>query len=352
MTAMIRLHLTPEDLGRIRFACSPLWEAILSFAVLRDPGRYALHLPWVSEARRALRGVDLRLLDALINPALRYFPDFLTPPPTSPLPDFATELEALRYVPADAVRREVLYIIGPCAMSAHGQCPAAQSPVYQLFLDAPERALAHLVDTLALYWDRTLAGHWPRLRQVLEGDVLYHARRLAFSGPEALFSGLHSAVRYRDGIVELGTRSEKEVALDRRGLLLVPVVFAWPTVYAIVNPPWPPTIIYNPRGIAELWSANLPPAPEALRLLVGDGRAQVLASLTIPRTTTELAHQLGLSAGAVSQHLMRLRRAGAIEPRRSGHQVYYGLTMRGGKILDQFDLREEALPLPDPLIPG
>src|SRR4051812_18452377 len=98
--SVLRLHLTPEDFGRIRFACSPLWEAVLSYLVLQSPAGRTFHNPWVADARRALQGVDLSPLDALLRPGTMHFPDFLTPPPTSPLPQFATELELLRATPA------------------------------------------------------------------------------------------------------------------------------------------------------------------------------------------------------------------------------------------------------------
>jgi DNA-binding transcriptional ArsR family regulator len=330
--SVLRLHLAPEDFGQIRFACSPLWEAVLSYLALQSPGSRPLQLPWVIAARQTLRGVDLSPLDALLGPDPLHFPDFLTPTPTSPLPEFATELELLRATPATVVRDEVLSLSQGCA-----------SPPANLhcFLEAPDHALMQLVGTLARYWDRALAMHWPQIQQLLEADILGHAQRLVFSGPEALFADLHPDVRYRDGVLEVGKRLPLcEMNLDGRGLLLVPVTFAWPDVYVIAEPPWPPALLYSPRGVANLWSGASPP-PDALCHLVGEGRARVLSTLVIPRTTTEIARQLGLTAGAVSQHLARLQCAGVIAPRRSGRRVYYGLTARGGSLIDQFDLSDE-----------
>jgi DNA-binding transcriptional ArsR family regulator len=331
---VLRLHLAPEDFGQIRFACSPLWEAVLSYLVLQSPSSSTLQIPWVAAARQTLRGVDLSPLDALLGPNPVDFPDFLTPTPTSPMPEFATELELLRATPATVLRDEILSLSRNCA-----------SPPANLhrFLEAPDHALTQLVETLARYWDRALAMHWPQIQQLLEADILGHAQRLAFSGPEALFAGLHPAVHYRDGVLEVGKRLPvREMALDGRGLLLVPVTFAWPNVYVIAEPPWPPALLYSPRGVANLWS-SAPPPPDALRHLVGDGRARVLSTLVIPRTTTEIARQLGLTAGAISQHLARLQCAGVIAPQRSGRRVYYGLTARGSSLIDQFDLPEEPI---------
>jgi hypothetical protein len=39
---VLTIRLSPEDLSRVRFAFSPLWETVASFRVLLDPGRHAL----------------------------------------------------------------------------------------------------------------------------------------------------------------------------------------------------------------------------------------------------------------------------------------------------------------------
>ena len=49
---MISVRLGVEDLADTRFAISPIHEAVLSLRVLREPGLYALHVPW----RRSVLG--------------------------------------------------------------------------------------------------------------------------------------------------------------------------------------------------------------------------------------------------------------------------------------------------------
>src|SRR5215213_11977014 len=56
----------------------------------------------------------------------------------------------------------------------------------------------------------------------------------------------------------------------------------------------------------------------------------------VPRTTTELARQLGRTPGAVSAHLSRLKAAGLVEPYRSGRRVYYRLSCAGESLLGIF----------------
>src|SRR5215217_1998073 len=75
--------------ARVRFAFSPLQEVVMSLGALSDPGRHVVHLPWVERTREALgsSGVDLGPALALTR-GEGYIPDFLTPPPLTPLPTF------------------------------------------------------------------------------------------------------------------------------------------------------------------------------------------------------------------------------------------------------------------------
>jgi DNA-binding transcriptional ArsR family regulator len=65
-------------------------------------------------------------------------------------------------------------------------------------------------------------------------------------------------------------------------------------------------------------------------------RAFVLKSLLMPRTTTELAQELGLSLAAVSAHLSRLKVGGLAKPHRSGKSVCYRLSFAGESLLEIF----------------
>src|ERR671936_668721 len=104
---MVEFVFGPEDVARVRFAFSPNWELVSSVRALRRPSDHALHLPWVEEARQALRDFEhMPLLLALIPPE-GYVPDFFSPPPDTPLPDLDDELAAVRGVPADRVRTEI-----------------------------------------------------------------------------------------------------------------------------------------------------------------------------------------------------------------------------------------------------
>ena len=188
-------------------------------------------------------------------------------------------------------------------------------------MEHPRRSLNRLGDALAGYWERALADHWSRVQALLQADIHHRARRLTEGGPAGLFADLHPDVRWEEGRLSVAVPYEAEIPLDGRGLLLLPSAFRWEHPGVITERPWQPTVFYPARGVATLWEPGSAEGPEALAAVVGRGRAAVLNALDAPRTTGEVARRLGLTAGAVSQHLGALRAAGLVTSERDGRVV-------------------------------
>jgi DNA-binding transcriptional ArsR family regulator len=331
---VITVRLSSEDLSRVRFAFSPLFETVMSFRVLLDPGRHALHLPWAEQTRGKLADLHLAPLYALVRPD-GYIPDFLVPPPATPLPTFEHEMARLSETPAATVVREIGYL-----KASGDSVEPDRERLLEHYLMDPKASLGRLAESLLRYHEVAISPHWSRLRVLLEGDVLKRAQALAFGGPEALFDDLHPTVRYREGLLEVEKPFQIEgVTPGGRGILLVPCAFAWPKLYTIIEAPWQPSFLYAPRGAAKLWVSSPSHVEDALEAALGLGRASVLKGLAIPRTTTELARQLGVSQGTTSEHLSRLKRAGLVEPHRSGRSVFYRLSGEGEQLLGLFGER-------------
>jgi DNA-binding transcriptional ArsR family regulator len=320
---MLELEFSPDDVARIRFAFSPLWEAVVSLRALRTPAQRALHLPWIRRARTALAGApaDLDLLFDLVPVERSYLPDFLTPPPTTPVPDLRDELAVLGATHADQVRHDLDRMASPRTERVAG-----------LYAD-PGPGVARLVETITGYWRLALAPDWPRVRGLLEGEISYRARRLAEGGAYLLFQDLHERIRWDTNRLYVEQKYQRSVRTDGRGVLLVPSVFAWPGVYTISDRPWQPTLLYPPRGIATVWESGTAAGPAALAGVLGRARAALLAELPAPATTTELARRTGLTPGGVSQHLTALRRAGLVVSHRAGHSVLYARTATADALL-------------------
>jgi DNA-binding transcriptional ArsR family regulator len=318
---MLLARFGAGDLAHVRLAISPLTELLHSLRALEDPAAQALHLPWIVSSRPKLGEIDMDLLRAL-QPTHAYTPDFVHPPPSTPLAEFEQELSRMTATSPDQVRAEV-------RRAYHGRSiPAVLRPL----VDDPVPAIAQLADLLRAYWQRVLEPHWPRLRALLEGDILYRARRIADGGAERLFADIHPEARFAQDVLTIDKPFDATVVLDGRGLLLVPSAFVWPRLSAITKGPWQPTLMYPARGIATLWDPGRPSAPEALSALIGHRRALVLAALETPRSTTELAERLGLSPASVSQHLGVLRDAGLASAHRVGRVVLYMRSPTGERL--------------------
>ncbi|MBW5487122.1 ArsR/SmtB family transcription factor [Streptomyces bambusae] len=312
-----------DDLLRCRFAVSPLWETQEAVRTLLRPHRQGYHLPWLRQVREAADRLDLRPLWALM-PTRGHSSNFLSPPPLGPTATVEEELERIRSADPLEVHEDL-------RLSLASTPGALESETGRRLLKDPERAVETLTDLLDQAWRTLVAPHWPRLRALLEADILFHTRRLAAGGLAELFDGLHPALRWdaaNDTLV-IDRPTHHDRTLGGQGLLLMPSAFVWPEVAGGFDPPWQPTVVYPARGIGALWTGAAGPAPEALARLLGRARADVLCALAEPASTTALAHRLGLAPSSVSAHLKALYGAGLLDSHRRGHQVLYERTPLG-----------------------
>ena len=146
---------------------------------------------------------------------------------------------------------------------------------------------------LPAYWEVALEPHWPRVRALLEADLLYRSRRLTEGGPTALFADLDPAIHWRGE----ASRSRWPTARPSRwrdgGSCSCRPSSARP--FAIASSYWQPTVMYPARGVALLWEGGQEAPPEALAAVLGRGRAAVLLALDAPRTTGDVARRLEIS---------------------------------------------------------
>ncbi|HET6296829.1 MAG TPA: DUF5937 family protein [Kribbella sp.] len=354
---MLTITFTVEDLARTRLAVSPLWEIVASIRLLRTPRSQTFHQEWaqLTKARIDRAGVDLGLLFDLVDPQVWYMADFLTPPPRSPLPDLTADLSALRRVSASQLRTDLDVLSyarkHPIGSLAEASLPRRLRParpedlpsaaVADLYSD-PEAGLERLAEQLQTYWELAIAPHWGRIRALLESDLLYRGRRLGQAGHTGLFEDLAESVKWRNGSLSIKHRRFHGVRnLAGEGLLMTPSAFVWPTVFSSTIPPWQPTLTYPARGVATLWANSSRTASAGIAGVLGRSRAELLAQLDTPRSTTELATRTGMSAGGVSQHLGTLRSGGLVTPHRVGRSVLYARTAVAEALLEAADRPED-----------
>ena len=319
---MSQIRFTASDVADIRFSISPLWETVRSVYALADPGRYAIHVPWIRQvydfAGEPALTRQLSVLRRFARPG-GWLPDFLTPPPVGPLMEFDNEVTKLAATPPDVVAADL-------AATSHRQASTAPR------VEDPPRVLAELVTAACAWHAVAIRPFWPRIRGLLEGDIAYRARQLAEGGARRLFDTLHPSMRWAGDRLICDDPWHIDRDLQGRGLPLIPSVFVDRRVLWAVRAESAPIGVYPARAIATLWERQ-PLAPHGLAAAFGSTRARLLCLLDAPATTTELARRVELSAPTVSEHLHALNAAGLVTRARTGRTVLYSLSAAGASLL-------------------
>ncbi|MBQ1024379.1 helix-turn-helix domain-containing protein [Micromonospora sp. C95] len=327
----MRIEVTPADVAASRYAISPLGEAVWALRV--HAGQHAVPglAPWVARTRPVFEQLrrDCPAVGALMALLRRggYNADFIQPPPGGIGRTFADELAVVRATPLGQARDELSRNLAGLPTP-----PAYARRIY----DAPD-VVDRLADAIEASWTALVQPDWPRLRAVLERDLVHRAGRLLAYGWGAAVADLDPRLRWVSGgglgAIEVADRDSRSYSLGGQGLLFIPTVFGMMINY--VEPPWPFAIVYRASGVAELLGPPDPGRPEdALDRLVGRSRAAVLRALALPATTSQLVVQLGMSLGGVGDHLSVLRDTGLITRVRSGRSVRYRRTPLGDTLAE------------------
>ncbi|SDX21909.1 regulatory protein, arsR family [Amycolatopsis xylanica] len=305
---MIELVFDVKSAQRVRFGISPLEEVLGAVqTVLGLRGH-----PSLPEWLRRPRELPAELSQVL--GARHYLTDFLCPPPSGPETTARAQLARVRETPPEQVEQELAMV--DADLSGLPRDPAEARDL--------------LADQLEQVWTELVEPHWPRMHRLLAADIEYRSRRLAEQGTTAVFQDLHPRLRLVGDTLLIDIKDRSRVELE--SLLLIPAVFAWPSLGVITLPPWQPAILYPARGVAELW-AQKPKPSDALANVVGRTKAALLTTLDEPASTQALAIRLELSPGTVSEHLGALKTAGLLDSARRGHAVHYRRTDLGDALL-------------------
>ena len=322
---MIEIVLAHSDLARVRFAHSPIEELVASLRVLQDPGRQLMYGRWVAATRGRLGGLRLELLAALA-PTGRYLPAFLFPPSTRPWGVLAEELAQVAASPPALVRAELAKVREGAPL------PTVLGPLYE---DPAGRLLA-VVEEMARYWQAAIEPVWPRVRGLCAADLAYRMEQFAGGGLARVLGDLHPDLGFAHELLQIDKphHCSHRFDLAGSGIVLVPCAFTWPSLSVDCCAVDQPALIYPPRGVAQLWEDRGAEQADPLSALVGRTRATLLATLALPRTTTQLAAQLSLSPAAVSQHLKILKDTALVAAHRRGRMVHYQRTPAASALLD------------------
>jgi hypothetical protein len=314
---MIRLRLAASGFTQIRFCFSPISELADSLYMLHSGQVEEPYRGWAERARQRTRGLDYDLLRAVV-PHTGVLPDF--PQGTAGVATtIDQQLKLLADWEPDLFRAEMQ------AVWRRTDLP----PATEKLIASGSAGLRLLADVFRSYWEAALEPCWSRMRAVLEAEIAYRARQLTHGGLAELLADLHPQVELEQDCIRINKPRHSEHDLAGTGLLLNPCIFCTPGVLFGPGPFQEPCLVYRPRGVATIWEKADDPRPMAddpLGALLGRSRAAILRGTALPKSTTELARELGQAVATVSEHLSTLRRCGMITSWRAGRSVLHQRT--------------------------
>lgn len=282
---------------------------------------------WIRFVKNRVEGLDLSPL-SIFNREDRTVPNFLLPIPPRAMSTLDDELKSLCATPSERIRSDLRAEFG-------GDVPKE----FQQYQVDPEAALAAFAAAVGTYWDAVFRPVWPRMRAVLDREVVVCGKVLATEGPVAALARVHPEFKVKDGSVCFDSVVPGHVAthVGRRSIALIPVV-AGPAVYlSSLDRPDEVVLSYAAPGSSAVWHSHADaPTESALVRLLGETRARMSALLAEPMSTTMLAKHLGLAPATVSEHLSALAGQGIVDSTRVGRTVYYELNARGRSTMDLF----------------
>ncbi len=322
-----RIHFSEDDLSRIQVSptLGPLAETVLALALLRCSRQPRSMLSeWRGQVRVTPR---MRPLTALIPPDCNGVD---LPTLVGETATIEQGVQALLDVPREHLLVEMEWI------DRRHRLP----PLAWAMAEAGGRP--ELAEATRVAYQELIQPFWPRIRASLHAEHAARRRTLAAKGPGALLASLQGPlIRWRPPVLEILRPGTVEMELAGRGIAVVPSVFVGRAPSLHENPndeDEMPRLILPAEGAgrARLWAVSRGLAGSrgsALAALVGRNRAAVLQSIADGCTTTELAHRVGISLAAASQHASVLRGAGLIATRRQGSAVLHVLTPLGAELL-------------------
>ena len=308
----------PDELASSRFTVSALTETVAALIALAGRRRPSPGLEdWLLahrpeyRARIAADPVAAALIDAALRPPR--IADLLARPPYPGDRTFHDELRRLRMTPLSHARRDL-------AVDGH------------LHVDLRTRDIVdRAADLLEWVWTQTLRADWTRRRHIFEADIVSRTRRLSSGGWAAAIDGMRHDMRWLgDGRLQINAHNNPPRTIVGADLVFVPSTT--PRGWAAWDEPRRYAIVYPCAGL--LVDEPDPSGSDSVARLIGPVRADVLALLVEPRSTTQLVALTGYGLGSVGGHLKILLDAGLVARRRAGRSVLYYRTELGGQLND------------------
>ena len=337
---MLRIELTAEDLGRIRFADAPapVLETSLMLLELRQrpqPGHRGAPIDehwhdWRKQACAVFSSTARPLLGLAPTRRYVYFLDAVTADPEE-------AFQRVHDVPPEV---SLAYLERARRINLH------PIPRWMVRFDEGDTLIRAEMDrALRAFHAACLAPRWPQVTARFQHDLRTRTSLLRRQGLAAVLNTLSPHLHLNGLTLEGLYPWERHIRLRGRGMLLMPSAFwtAYPvatwydegeTQFVLIYPAVSdPEQEQGPhRGDA---GAGVP-LSDPLAALLGRTRAAVLRALCRPHATSTLARFVGISPASASTHAATLRAAGLVTTERNGQAVVRQITELGAALLREY----------------
>jgi DNA-binding transcriptional ArsR family regulator len=325
MAGTVSVGLTASDVGSVRLHSrgSLLWETGLALRLLASPSPNMGYRDWVKAHVHAVS-------DERLSPLWCLFGDTpgipcLTPPPSSN-EGAVDEIALVRRMSPEEFEADL-----------HRSGIRPSQPLRRILAQPASRWGDLLGDAMAAAADLLVRPLWPQIRSTVRADVAAWSQMAAEEGIASVINSVHERATFAGGrltIRLLRTPTTREYDVRGAGVTLVPTVFAAEHLVFVGDVGHQPSLVFRTRSWSAVMDGLGPRVDSRLGRLLGDSRAAVLRMVVAPRSTTEIARSLGLSAANVSNHLTALRDGGLVVGIRAGRRVDYQVTRLGREILE------------------
>ncbi|MEY7971564.1 ArsR/SmtB family transcription factor [Saccharomonospora xinjiangensis] len=317
---MLKIHFTESDISNITIIDSAAieWEILGSLYRMRRPEGQHFYGSWRNSTRTVLSDAGRMLMSAV--PTYGYCPDFLTPEKSAATPDEL--IDQLLATETDQVASDIHELSTSVTLA----------PWLRQLGDGDQRSMRRLGDSFSTYFYRHIEPEWRTVNRVISAEISRLHRMRDEGNIHFLLSSLHPELQWRNPVLKVRFPVDQEVALDGRGLTLIPSYFIYGMPTAYRDAARRPVLVYSVRHRSELVNHTEPGA--ALSALLGASRARVLLTLMTGRyNTSELAGKAGISLSSASEHITVLRETGLASSSRIGRSRYHEITPLGTNLI-------------------
>ncbi len=321
---VIVAHLDAASLGRVRFAPSPVFEALSWLRLTAAGQRHPVFGDPGASARFALRDPDVALVTDVVPASGRFTPDFLTPkaPAGRSSRIFENQLDSIRETPDGEIAREL-----DDEPFGGGRLPAPARRAVESGTFARRAA-----NGLLRFWKQSVSERWGPISSALAADVSRRSETMSAHGVGAALRSLHPGMHWDGKVLRIEGRCEVCSRFADAELVLTPTAFAWPTMYLQLCRTDDASVFYPADGIGTAVGAA---RTYAMPKLMGATRARLLRDLGQPRSTAELSTRHRLAPATVSYHLGVLLDAGLVVRARHRRVVLYRCSEQAQALLGE-----------------